>query len=146
MVLFLSMLLGVSALFFTLEPLFRRRTVTTSSSDHRLVDMYEDLLAEKEGIYTALKEIEFDRDIGKISEEDYLALKRQYEEKAVTLLRSLDELSPLQQAVSKEIEREIAAFRQQTLSTSRFCTQCGQPYRQEDKFCAYCGHPIPTTN
>ncbi|RMF94135.1 MAG: zinc ribbon domain-containing protein [Nitrospinota bacterium] len=147
MTLFFAILLGVSAFFFTLEPLFRRRVTFASPADDRLLAMYEDLLAEKEGIYAALKEIEFDRDLGKLSQEDYLALKQHYEEKAVAVLRTLDELSPVQD-VSEEIEREIAAFRRQSLSASpaHHCPQCGNPYQQGDKFCAHCGHKLPLSN
>ncbi len=145
MTLFFMLLLGASALFFTLEPLFRWREIAASTRNSSS-EQYEELLAEKETIYLALKEIEFDHSIGKLSQEDYLDLKHQYEEKAIRVLRALDEFSPVT-SIADEIEREIAALRQQqslrgegnSSSAVLHCPHCQKSVPADARFCAQCG-------
>lgn len=54
----------------------------------------EGLLEKKARVLAALREIEADREDGKITEEDYDRLKREYEAEAVAVLRRLDALGP----------------------------------------------------
>jgi len=48
---------------------------------------------QKRSVLRALKDIEFERSVGKISEEDYALLVRKYREEAKRLLQSIDEKS-----------------------------------------------------
>ena len=48
---------------------------------------------QKRSVLRALKDIEFERSVGKISEEDYLLLTKKYREEAKRLLQSIDEKS-----------------------------------------------------
>jgi hypothetical protein len=50
------------------------------------------LLAEKQTLYAAIKELEFDHRAGKLALEDYEQTRRSYEERAVTLLEEIDRL------------------------------------------------------
>ena len=45
---------------------------------------------ERDLAYGAIKEAEFDLQMGKLSEEDYAALRRTYEERALTALAALE--------------------------------------------------------
>ena len=49
-----------------------------------------DLLDRKETVYAAIKEIEFDYQMGKLSEEDFQQLRQQYKDEAVSILKQLD--------------------------------------------------------
>ena len=51
-----------------------------------------DLLAEKETIYAAIQELDFDLKSGKLSPEDHEALSRRHEAQAVAVLKRIDEL------------------------------------------------------
>jgi len=50
-------------------------------------------LAEKQILYAAIKELEFDHQAGKLSLEDYQQTRRSYELRAVALLEQIDRLS-----------------------------------------------------
>ncbi len=95
----------------------------------------EDLLVQKEATYTAIKELEFDHAMGNLSNRDYEELAGRYEDKAVALLKIIDEASeregpfsaiasappvvvgvqigrPRGGRLEDAIEREVAAMRQ----------------------------------
>ncbi len=50
------------------------------------------LLAEKQTLYAAIKELEFDHRAGKLALEDYEQARHSYEERAVALLEEIDRL------------------------------------------------------
>lgn len=53
----------------------------------------DELLVQKEAVYSAIKELEFDHAMGNLSKEDYKELARRYEDRAVALLQTIDEAS-----------------------------------------------------
>ena len=59
-------------------------------------DSYHRLLQQKEVIYTAIKELDFDYHMGKLSQEDYQNLRANYQQQAVDLLKHLEESSSSQ--------------------------------------------------
>ncbi|OEH86102.1 hypothetical protein BHU72_14350 [Desulfuribacillus stibiiarsenatis] len=68
----------------------------------------------KEAIFSTLNEIEFDYQTKKISEEDYQALKQDYEVEAMLLLKQEESETKhfevnqeLEEEIEKEIEREL---------------------------------------
>ncbi len=50
------------------------------------------LLAEKQTLYAAIKELEFDHRAGKLALEDYEQTRHSYEQRAVALLEEIDRL------------------------------------------------------
>ncbi len=52
----------------------------------------QDLLAEKETIYAAIQELEFDYKSGKLSTEDHAGLRARQEERAARILQQIDAL------------------------------------------------------
>jgi hypothetical protein len=71
---------------------------------------YEELLAEKKALLRALKDIEFDHQMGKMSDEDAAQLQRYYRSRAIEVLKAIDTIehgdggTPLER-----IEREVRA-------------------------------------
>jgi hypothetical protein len=61
---------------------------------------------QKRAVLRALKDLEFERTVGKISEEDHRALVAQYRAQAKALLRRIDELSADNRHRAEEIMRE----------------------------------------
>ncbi len=53
-----------------------------------------DLLAEKETVYAAIQELDFDLQSGKLSAEDHQALRQRQEERAAVLLQQIDTIRP----------------------------------------------------
>jgi hypothetical protein len=52
-----------------------------------------DLLVQKETLYAAIKELDFDYESGKLAIEDYQQARRGYELQAVDVLREIDRLA-----------------------------------------------------
>jgi hypothetical protein len=57
-------------------------------------DEVGELLAEKEVVYDAIQELDFDLQSGKLSAEDHAGLRRRHEERAALLLQQIDALQP----------------------------------------------------
>lgn len=86
-----------------------------------------ELEARKNEVYTAIKDIEFDYQMGKLSEEDYNELRENYKEEAAKLLSRMDQVAG---GSKKKKDAPKAA---------KFCHQCGAEVEASDKFCTSCG-------
>lgn len=145
------------ALLVLAYPLYRARSQPVAVNASTL----DDLLAQRDGVYATLRDLETDRQLGKLDAADYTALREKYMARAADILRELDILwgQGEGQKASDEIEQEVAALRHrpsapakktptspkslpQVEPESRFCTNCGRPHNVGDKFCAKCGHAL----
>lgn len=77
-------LLALGALSFVLYPLFMSGPPVASPSPERQSGEGE---SDRNPALDALREIEFDRETGKLSDVDYAALKETYTQRAVTAMR-----------------------------------------------------------
>jgi hypothetical protein len=102
-------LLALGALSFVLYPLLSPNPVVTASQDFAVSDE-----ARTNSAIDALREIEFDRETGKLSESDYTALKSEYTQRAVAVMRAGDQ--PVCSVCGPRPERDAA-----------FCSNCGLP-------------------
>jgi hypothetical protein len=119
-----------------------------SPAEPSSTDSLGDLKVEKEEIYSAIKEMELDHKMGKLSQEDYHVLREKYRTKAIGSLQRMDELERkggAPEGIEDEIEKEVSAIRggrQQGGSKKEkavFCTQCGKKRKPQDRFCSWCG-------
>src|SRR5512142_3137913 len=86
-------ILAVAAISDALYPLFeleRRPVRVAVSADPNL----ENLLSAREATYSAIKDLETDHAMGKLSDTDYANLRGKYESKALTILQQLDAMQP----------------------------------------------------
>jgi len=79
----------------------------------------------------ALKEIEFDRATGKLSDEDYTELTERYSRRALELLDA-----PVQATAADPVE---ALLSQRIVSRGGFCGACGARQQPGGRFCGSCG-------
>jgi hypothetical protein len=101
----------------------------------------------------ALKEIEFDRATGKLSDADYDALKRKYTAEALVALRE-DAGTPLPVSARpsgpavacptdgprpERDARFCSACGRRLGDAPGYCTRCGSALEPEARFCARCG-------
>jgi hypothetical protein len=128
-------------------PLLKPRK-SDSPAEPSSEDSLGDVKIEKEEIYSAIKEMELDHKMGKLSQEDYLNLREKYRAKAIRSLKRMDELESkggVSKDIVDEIEREVLAIRNDRRKVrskrgkSLFCTQCGKKRSPEDRFCSWCG-------
>ena len=72
------------------------------------------LVDEKATLLRTLKELEFERDMGKISDQDFDALNTRYRERAKAVMRSLDtELGDFHKQAVALVEKELAKVSEQ---------------------------------
>ncbi|MDQ6828159.1 MAG: c-type cytochrome biogenesis protein CcmI [Gemmatimonadota bacterium] len=84
----------------------------------------------------ALREVEFDRATGKLSDSDYAALKSQYTREALTAMRA-EETGGDSSDSMPEDEAEAAILRYRVLGVA--CDSCGPRPELGAKFCSSCG-------
>jgi len=82
----------------------------------------------------ALREIEFDRATGKLSDADYDELKTRYTERALTALRHAGADSPEDAA-----EAAVLAYR----ARMKQCATCGPRPEPDATYCSNCGRFLP---
>ncbi|MGQ0702859.1 MAG: hypothetical protein ACT4PM_06970 [Gemmatimonadales bacterium] len=95
----------------------------------------------------ALREIEFDRETGKLSDEDYRSLKARYGALALEAIEAEERAAPL--AVATSDAEELIGARAQALRAAgssapivpllRFCPRCGPRPEPEARYCSRCG-------
>lgn len=115
-------------------------TADPDSLPDRSNPVLEDLVAQRDATYAAIKDLEFDHTMGKLSDVDYKGMRAKYETKAVAILQELDDLKKAQPRRARSadsadtIEQEV-----QRLRRGAQCPQCGAPHAANDVFCAKCG-------
>lgn len=145
------------ALLVLAYPLYRGQpqplTVNTSTLDN--------LLTRRDGVYAILRDLELDRQLGKLDDADYTALREKYMAQATDMLQELDALRGQGRATeaNAEVEQEIAALRRTQKNRTEtsdhrvqtapgeneselHCKNCGRAYHAGDQFCARCGHAL----
>ena len=126
------------------EPLTRRWPYR--GHGHEDVDDAERLVLQKEMLYSAIRDLDFDFQTGKVDQKDYAELRQQLEKEAVQLLRQLDAADPLV-ALDYEIEHQVLALRRHSVSTvygssRESCFSCGAPLENGENFCPGCGQTL----
>lgn len=152
----LTLLLGLlfiaAIISLVLRPLLLARAERRTFYDTG-TDEYEELLFEREALLTALRDIQLDREMGKLSEEDFSALEARYKMQAIQVLKELDAMTdgmPAQfdddAALDAWIEAAVRARRvghdKAASEEIVVCGQCGSHLRPDDRFCSYCGAPV----
>ena len=125
-------LVGVAALWLVLQPLLR--------SARQVLPPLEPLDPEEtpKGIaLAALKEIDFDRETGKLSDGDYEFLKAKYTSAALEALRT-ESLSVTPDAIEAMIAAKVRTIHAAGLPRPR-CAVCGPRPEADAVFCSTCG-------
>jgi hypothetical protein len=105
----------------------------------------EGLVVQRDATYTAIKDLDFDREMGKLSDADYSSMRSKLETKAVAVLRELDALKGSGTRTrdigsgDEVIEREVQRLRRSAPATGAKCPKCGTAHAAGDAFCAKCG-------
>ena len=96
------------------------------------------LFERKEQLLGEIVELELDRELGKVSAEDFQRLFAELEAETLAVIGELDRINGASTSqFERRIEEEVAALRQKT-ATSR-CHSCGALRREGDLFCPQCG-------
>lgn len=141
-------LMAIGLVVFIGEPLVRRQSHEDLGAAQDVE--VDQLTLQKETLYMAIRDLDFDYHTGKVDDADYTDLRQQLEHEAIDTLRALDQIDPLA-TLGDELEREIAALRHtETASvhtaidpgSAPSCGQCGAARHPDDKFCSGCGNAV----
>lgn len=163
MTIFLAGLMVLASVAVVCWPLVRgvggRRLVLSEDTQ------VSELLAQKDATLLAISELESDYSMGNLSKSDYQQLRQKYEEKAVALIKTVDELhaehglaNPMDDAIEArvlalrardtigtdieaQLSKPLGSRPERARSNGRYCTGCGTALATADNFCSRCGTP-----
>jgi hypothetical protein len=96
----------------------------------------------------AIKELEFDRAMGKLSEEDFKEMSTRLRARAAGLMRRLDAGEGYRSQIERELEKRLAKVsteltdRGTPASTERACESCSTANDMDARFCKACGNKL----
>jgi tRNA U54 and U55 pseudouridine synthase Pus10 len=99
---------------------------------------------EKSLVLRSIKELEFDRAMGKVSEKDFAEMSGRLRARAARLLRQLDAGAGYREQIEREIERRlgkapvIGGSKEQDPPYA-VCVQCSTKNDADARFCKGCG-------
>jgi hypothetical protein len=145
-------IIGVLAVWLLLQPLLTKTRRSPAPSEP--IDFEE---TPKGVALSALKEIEFDRETGKLSLQDYEDLKRRYTAAALEALRIDPEgvgAEPVSDAIESMVAARVRALRfasdttasdtpVHSSSSAPACGSCGPRPEPDAVFCSTCGRRLP---
>jgi len=141
----LGILLAAGATYFVLLPILRP-SVQSASGDagsDEGEDPADDMSPQTVAL-RALKEIEFDRATGKLSDQDYDALKAKYTGEALAVMREESGVRSLEPGVKPAPDSRLPTPRcpehgPRPERDAQFCSDCGRRLGTAQGYCARCG-------
>lgn len=141
-----ALLLGATVLLLVLQPLYRPASLEPAFEEP------EDPEETRRGIaLIALKEIDFDRATGKLSDADYEFLKGKYTAEALAAIN--EETTPAAAGATPSLRCARCGAHPEPgakfcttcgagLSTAPGCQSCRAPVEPGSRFCTACGTPV----
>jgi hypothetical protein len=128
----------------------------------------KELDSRKESLLSAIKDIEFDHGLGKLTREDFEELHGKYRAEAAAILKEMDSIGAARTVEDydgieseiraernkflapyddEEIEKEILRAREASWSAAaeKSCARCGSGAGAEDLYCSKCGARLDLT-
>jgi len=143
--LILGILLAAGAMYFVLLPILRPpiEAAGGETSVDEGDDPADDMSAQAVAL-RALKEIEFDRATGKLSDADYGSLKAKYTAEALAAMRGKSGVGSQEPGITAVPDSRLLTPKCPEHGTPReadavFCPECGRRLGKAPGYCARCG-------
>ena len=150
-----SLALLILVVLYVVQPLI----IAPSSEESLTNSEMSSLMAERERILEAIKELDFDNSMGKVPEELYPNQRENLVRRGAEVLRKLDEFKDDDDqteldlpnipevsnpsSIDEKIEELVTSRKSmREHSSTQFCQNCGKSVQQSDKFCTHCGTPV----
>jgi hypothetical protein len=127
MIIALAALMVIGALFLTLRISDKHLPPTESETPMKPLE------EAKVRIYEALRDLQFEYRVGKLSDADYQASKQALQSELARVLQQMDELG-----VSPAAAKAVPAV-QAAKVKGNVCPHCGATFKEKLKFCGECG-------
>jgi hypothetical protein len=159
-----GVLFAAATVWFVLHPIFRSEREAPLAVDGTIFDEGDDPdedFSSRAVALRALREIEFDRATGKLSDADYESLQTKYTAEALAAMRAEEERalapapgttrpsSPLTRAacpthgVRPEPDAVFCSDCGRRLGTAPgYCARCGSALERDARYCAGCGNRV----
>lgn len=130
--LFMVLIMFGAGLYIS-APFMRRTSADMFKDDYDETPLHH-LLSRKDSIYAAMRELEFDYNTGKLSDDDYESLQSKFTSEAAGVLEEIDVMSG---KTKTKTSGKSAAL--DDAAASNKCAACGFELDEGNKFCAGCG-------
>ena len=98
---------------------------------------------EKSLALRTIKELEFDRAMGKVSEEDFRAMSTRLRARAARLIKQLDAGSGYRALIERDLTKRLSDSSEKAAAPAgRTCTACETPNDTDARFCKRCGERL----
>ncbi len=104
---------------------------TTTNGDDRAAA----LMSQRNSVFDAIRDLEFDHQTGKLSDQDYKQMRTRYDLKAAEVLQKMDALEAAQTKRGNGKANGKASAR-------NACPKCNAPVLPNDRFCPRCGNKL----
>jgi hypothetical protein len=129
--LFIGLAMLIAAVPFVIQPLTGRKAALKLKP----ISRRDKLIQDRSRVMTALRDLDFDHQIGKVAEEDHKALRERL------LLEAAGTMTEIEKD-DRELEESIAARKAMKISersADKYCYACGSRLEPEDIYCTHCG-------
>ncbi len=129
----LILLIFLGTLVYVLGPFVFPRIQLTGQISGERSRAVSDLEESRDNLLTIIKDLEFEYEMGKLSEEHFKEMKAQYSRKVIILLKEIDRVQ------NGKNHPEII---QADSDLKEFCPVCDSPSKRSDRFCGNCGSQL----
>lgn len=138
MVIAITLLIVLAAVGAVIAPLLRFNSFSPSSQSWER-ERLEELLSRRDSAYDALRDLDFEYQIGNLSESDYKGLREHYRFRAAAVLRLLHHLGSQTERSVVSGAKEEAGLKSDGKCENGTCHACAKPNEAVDIYCRYCG-------
>jgi len=99
---------------------------------------------EREKLLTlrTIKELEFDRAMGKLSDADWQEMSSKLRARAARLMRQLDAGAGYRDRIEQELAKRLESIGAKEATATAGCASCGTQNDQDARFCKNCGSKL----
>ena len=144
MVYLVTLLVMLAAFMVVARPLIR--SARDGGHDPGDVSSHNDLIGRRDAAYRAIKELDFEYQLGNLSESDYRGLRDRYRREAAAILREMDSATKTAGAGEASASSAATPAVASTASSQADppCPSCGTPTAAGDRRCGSCGARLET--
>ena len=141
MLIVLSILMVLAVLAALAYPVLRQERSESVSATAQ-ASLHE-LLSERDQTLQAIRDLQFDHEVGKITDADLTTYQANLRQSAADALRRLDACeAELDREIGPDIASRVVVQRTGLGHRAIVCPTCGRPLSADDRFCTGCGATI----